>query len=341
MRMGIFGGNVGIGTTAPRPGVRLEVNGATVITPGNGLEMQLGAPNGETGLTLSKPTAPTARADVRFDGTTLKLFASTGLVPPGNGITIGTSGGATVTGTNGDGAVLTARRSGGDSFAIIDAAPASQNSVLAYRKNNLNRWLMFADSIPESGGNTGSDFQLDAYNDAGGGIANYLFIKRSTGNVGIGTTGPATRLAVNGGPTWTSNGWIGSLSMGNASALGWEANPSGQRSASVNQAADCISSALIVRSARLAVRQITICKLPMPEIPRNRATGAAWSRRWRWSTPLHRLVRILLAAITRYFLTAQPPRPPVEFNFFIMQREDTISISASELMTASFQPQLL
>lgn len=36
----------------------------------------------------------------------------------------------------------------------------------------------------------GSDFQLDAYNNAGG-IANYLFVKRATGNVGIGASAPS------------------------------------------------------------------------------------------------------------------------------------------------------
>lgn len=50
-----------------------------------------------------------------------------------------------------------------------------------------------------------------------------------TGDVGVGTTAPPTRFAVRGGPGWTSNGWAGSLSFGNASALGWEANASGQR----------------------------------------------------------------------------------------------------------------
>jgi len=52
---------------------------------------------------------------------------------------------------------------------------------------------------------------------------------QTNGNVGIGTTAPATRLTISGGSTWTSNGWTASVNMQNASALGWEANASGQR----------------------------------------------------------------------------------------------------------------
>ncbi len=51
----------------------------------------------------------------------------------------------------------------------------------------------------------------------------------TNGNVGIGTTAPNTRLSLNGGPSWTSFFWTASMNMQNASALGWEANASGQR----------------------------------------------------------------------------------------------------------------
>jgi endosialidase-like protein len=46
----------------------------------------------------------------------------------------------------------------------------------------------------------------------------------SSVNVGIGTTTPKHRLSVIGGPGWTSNGWIGSLELQNASAIGWRSN---------------------------------------------------------------------------------------------------------------------
>jgi hypothetical protein len=51
----------------------------------------------------------------------------------------------------------------------------------------------------------------------------------NAGNVGIGTSTPAHRLSLSGGPSWTANGWIGALSLPNASAIGWEANAGGQR----------------------------------------------------------------------------------------------------------------
>jgi hypothetical protein len=86
--------NVGIGTT--RPQAALHVNGGALVTPGSGREVSLGAPNGEAGMaikgTINQSTIN--RADVRFDGLTLKLVAGAGTAPPPNtsGIAITTSG---------------------------------------------------------------------------------------------------------------------------------------------------------------------------------------------------------------------------------------------------------
>jgi hypothetical protein len=84
-------GNVGIGTY-PTAGIRLEVSGATYLKPGNG-NISLASPNGELGISLL-PTASNSRADLRFDGSTVKLLASSGVGPPSsaNGITVHTSG---------------------------------------------------------------------------------------------------------------------------------------------------------------------------------------------------------------------------------------------------------
>ncbi len=73
--------------------------------------------------------------------------------------------------------------------------------------------------IAASGGSGGTDFWAANGND----ISN-----ANTGNVGIGTTTPAHRLSLIGGPAWTSNGWTGSLELGNASAIGWKVNLAGK-----------------------------------------------------------------------------------------------------------------
>ena len=84
-------GNVGIGTSSPTPGVRLEVNGTTrVTTGGSGGFVSIGTPNGESGMGILGAN----RADLRFDGSTLKLVAGIGSGPPPSthGIAINTTG---------------------------------------------------------------------------------------------------------------------------------------------------------------------------------------------------------------------------------------------------------
>src|SRR5262249_36142338 len=49
------------------------------------------------------------------------------------------------------------------------------------------------------------------------------------GNVGIGTIYPNHQLSLGRGPTWTRNGWGGSMELQNATAIGWQANSAGQR----------------------------------------------------------------------------------------------------------------
>jgi hypothetical protein len=88
---------------------------------------------------------------------------------------------------------------------LTSAAPAA-GQVLSYNGTNLS-W-----TIP------GGAWSLNGTN------AFY-----NAGNVGIGTNVPVHKLAVIGGPSWTSNFWTGSLELANASAIGWQANTAGQR----------------------------------------------------------------------------------------------------------------
>ena len=85
------GGNVGIGTASPLAGFKLDVNGLVRMTPGgSGGEVHIGTPASETGITFKG----TNRADIRYDGTTLKLTAGdgTGVPVSTNGIVIANYG---------------------------------------------------------------------------------------------------------------------------------------------------------------------------------------------------------------------------------------------------------
>ena len=87
---GIIGDSLGIGIV-PRSGIKLDIIGNVLINPGNGNAIQFGSPNGETGMSN---IVGNGRADMRFDGTTLKLVAGfVGGPPPStNGLVISNAG---------------------------------------------------------------------------------------------------------------------------------------------------------------------------------------------------------------------------------------------------------
>ncbi len=94
-------GNVGIGTTTPQIGFRLHVNGPTFLTPGGDRgDITFSTPNGELGMAIAmgprneNGSTNGPRADLRFDGSTLKLVAGPHGGPPSplSGITVNTAG---------------------------------------------------------------------------------------------------------------------------------------------------------------------------------------------------------------------------------------------------------
>jgi hypothetical protein len=205
---GVVGGSLGLGGV-PQAGQRLDVTGASVFRTANG-NVNLGTPNGETGMSI---VSGGRRADLRFDGFSLRLLSGLGVAPPSatNGITI-----------NGVGNV------GIGTFPFTSKLEIEAQDALAIR--GFQPFMTFTDT------NANLRSRLQA---ADGGFVfftnnnlssgNPAMAVSNSGNVGIGMNVPPTRLAISGGPLWSSNQWTGSLSLGNASALGWEANASGQR----------------------------------------------------------------------------------------------------------------
>jgi hypothetical protein len=67
---------------------------------------------------------------------------------------------------------------------------AGQNRLISYRTGAVQRFGLYVNNTAESGANAGSDFAVRAYSDAGTLLSTPLFIQRSTGNLGMGTTTP-------------------------------------------------------------------------------------------------------------------------------------------------------
>jgi len=98
--------------------------------------------------------------------------------------------------------ILHLYESGATTRVVVDG-DAGQSKIITYRTGGLQRFGMYVNNTSESGSNAGSDFQIRAYSDAGSLLSTPFFIKRSTGNIGIGTTSPTSLsdrfgLSVNG-----------------------------------------------------------------------------------------------------------------------------------------------
>ena len=104
-------------------------------------------------------------------------------------------GGKVGIGTTSPLGILHLYKSAATTRMVIDG-DAGQSKIITYRTGGLQRFGMYLNNTAESGSNAGSDFQIRSYNDAGSLLSTPFFIKRSTGNVGIGTTSPSASLDV-------------------------------------------------------------------------------------------------------------------------------------------------
>lgn len=173
---GVIGGSLGVGADV-RPGWKLNVNGASVLTPGGtGGEVQFSTPNGETGLAI----VGTNRADIRFDGTSLKLVAGPGSGTPGSerGMHVDLFGHVGIGTTHAD-AQLEVHNSGPTS-AINLSTGSGIEGPSSYR--------LQADS--GLGGQGKSFVILDNV------ASRYRMVINGAGFVGFGTTTPLTPLEI-------------------------------------------------------------------------------------------------------------------------------------------------
>jgi len=87
---------------------------------------------------------------------------------------------------------------------IIANGAAETYRYLALDTNSVPRWHIGVSDDAESGSNAGSNFFLHRLSDAGVFLERVLHISRATGNVGIGTVTPISKLHVAGDLTMSS-----------------------------------------------------------------------------------------------------------------------------------------
>jgi hypothetical protein len=94
---------------------------------------------------------------------------------------------------------------------------AGQSKIITYRTGGLQRFGLYVNNTAESGSNAGSNFAIRAYSDAGTLLNTPVFIKRSTGNVGVNTlTGTAKLQVVGSGSTSATTSLLVQNSAGTA-----------------------------------------------------------------------------------------------------------------------------
>lgn len=95
-----------------------------------------------------------------------------------------------------------------------------------YKDETGKRWGIQTDNTTESGSNNGSDFRINSYSDTGAFVRTPIFIKRSSGLIGIGNSAPTRALDISSDTIRlrTANTPSSSTATGEAGCIRWDAN---------------------------------------------------------------------------------------------------------------------
>jgi hypothetical protein len=163
----------------------------------------LGGSGGTSSNSLQLPSGTILDATLRQVqdglGTGSPLYLSTG------GLRVGTTAGSAMywdnvnnrlgVGTTTPLGILHLKSTAATTRMVMDG-DAGQNRLISYRTGAVQRFGLYVNNTAESGSNVGSDFAIRAYNDAGTLLSTPVFIKRSTGYVGINTTSPTNTTEI-------------------------------------------------------------------------------------------------------------------------------------------------
>jgi|GEM_PF-3297812 len=171
-----------------------------------------------------------ASADLTLESTTNATKGNVLINPNGGSLRVGAANSVntdfTVTSNHSSGTVSTViNNSFKAGFSI--RTPSGRPSQLSFLDSSAEqRWVLEKNDTAEIGSNVGSDLNLTRYDDDGNSMGSSLFINRGSGNFGIGTTVPVTKLDVEGritsGPIDATIGNTGSLVLEELAANGTE-----------------------------------------------------------------------------------------------------------------------
>ncbi|AWY07587.1 minor tail protein [Streptomyces phage Yosif] len=186
---GSIAARIGANGNIVAQGAMYAVNGVQVGSTSTDFGGGAGAILGIDDAVTVPSTNPTAGVILYSEGGALKYRK-----PDGTVVTVGQGG-------------ELAKSPTFDDFMIINATADTNYGIVAMRKLNKKRWMFAVSGASETGGNTGSNFMLQSYNDDETDGTVHIYGDRETGNTTIGGTTEmnGARLNVQGGAIGVQN----------------------------------------------------------------------------------------------------------------------------------------